>query len=93
MIIGFLSIEAFLPYSRSLKEKRQVLSSFKDRIKKRYNVALAEIDFQDKWQRTKIGMITLNSQKTIVEQILQKILADAEQNLGGEILHSEIHYF
>lgn len=93
MIIGLLSLEIFLPYSHSLKEKRSVLSAFKDRIKKKFNVAVAELDFQDKWQRAKIGIITLNSQKGIVDQVLQRILAEAEQNLDGEICLAEIHYF
>lgn len=93
MVIGLLTLEIFLPYSHSLKEKRKVLNAFKDRFKKRYNVAVAELDFQDKWQRAKLGFITLNSQKGFVDQILHKILAEAEQTLDGEILRSEICYF
>ena len=62
MVIGFLSLEFFFPYSRSLKDKRQIVNSFKEKIKKRYNVAVAELDYQDKWQRTQIGFATLNSQ-------------------------------
>jgi len=93
MVIGLLSIEIFLPYSHSLKEKRKVLNALRDRFKKKYNIAFAELDFQDKWQRSKIGIITLNSQKLFVDQVLQRILAEAEQNLEGEILQSEICYF
>ncbi len=93
MVIGLLSIEIFLPFSHSLKEKRKVLNALKDRVKKKYNCAIAEIDFQDKWQRAKVGIITLNSQKGFVDQVLQKILAEAEQGLEREILRSEIFYF
>lgn len=93
MVIGLLSLELFLPYSHSLKEKRQVLNAFKDRIRKKFNVAYAELDFQDKWQRAKIGIVTVNSQPGFVDQVLQKILAQAELNLEGEILKSEIRYF
>jgi uncharacterized protein YlxP (DUF503 family) len=93
MVIGLLSLEIFLPYSHSLKEKRKVLNAFKDRFKKKYNVAIAELDFQEKWQRAKVGIVTLNSQKGFVDQVLQRILAEAEQGLDGEILRSEISYF
>jgi hypothetical protein len=93
MVIGLLSLEIFLPYAHSLKEKRKSLKSFKDRIKGKYNVALAELDYQDKWQRLKLGIVTLNSQKTFVEQVLHKILQEAEQTIEGEILNYQIQYF
>jgi len=93
MVIGFLSLEIHFPYTHSLKEKRKILNSFKDRIKQKYNVALAELDYQNKWQRTKIGIVTLNSQKGIVEQLLNKIVAEAEEKINGEILNYSIDYF
>lgn len=92
MIIGFLSLEIHFPYTQSLKEKRKILNSFRDRIKQKYNVAFAELDYQNKWQRTKIGVVTLNSQRSIVEQVLNRILADAEENVNGEILNISIDY-
>lgn len=93
MVIGFLSLEIYLPYSHSLKEKRKIIVSLKDRVKKKYNVAFAELDYHDKWQRTKIGIVTLNNHKTMVESIFQKILSDAEENIEGEIIKTDIHYF
>lgn len=93
MIIGFLSLEIYFPYSHSLKEKRGNIKSFKDRIKNRYNVACAELDYQSKWQRTKIGLVTINSQKQMVEKILNKILIEAEETVEGEIINSRIEYY
>ncbi|NOR52544.1 MAG: DUF503 family protein [Candidatus Aminicenantes bacterium] len=93
MIIGFLSLEIYLPYSHSLKDKRKRLLSLKNRLKKKYNVAFAELDFQEKWQRTKIGMVTLNNQKRIMESLFNKILADAEENIDGQIIDHQIEYF
>lgn len=93
MIIGYLSLEIYLPYSHSLKEKRKRLSAIKDRLRKKYNVALAELDYQDKWQRSKLGVVTLNNQKTMVEKLFQRILAEAESLIDGEIIKSEIHFF
>jgi len=93
MVIGFLSLEIYLPYAHSLKEKRKTIVSLKDRVKKKYNVAFAELDYHDKWQRSKIGMVTLNNRKTMIDAIFQKIIADAEENIEGEIIKTEVHYF
>lgn len=93
MIIGFLSLEIYLPYSHSLKEKRKRLNSLKDRLKKKYNVAFAELDYLDKWQRTKIGMVTLNNKQGPIENLFNKIITDAEENIDGQIIDHQIHYF
>ena len=60
---------------------------------KKYNVAFAELDFQKKWQRTKIGMVTLNNQKRVIESLFNKILEDAEKNIDGQIIDHEIDYY
>ncbi len=93
MIIGLLTLEIYLPYSHSLKEKRKTLNKIKDRLKKKFNVALAELDYQNKWQRSKIGLVTLNNQKNMIEKIFQRIMQEIEENIEGEILQSEINYF
>jgi uncharacterized protein YlxP (DUF503 family) len=93
MVIGFLSIEIYLPYSHSLKEKRKRLSGLKSRLIKKYNVAISELEYQNKWQRTKIGMVSLNSQKRPVESLFSKIIEDVEKNVDGQILDYETHYF
>jgi len=93
MIIGFLSLEIYIPYSHSLKEKRKRLSGLKGRLKNRYNVAVAELDYHKKWQRTKIGIVTLNNQQRLIESLFNKIIADAEENIDGHIIEHQIHYF
>lgn len=92
MIIGILTLEIHLPYSQSLKEKRKTLNGFRDRIRNKFNAAIAEIDYQDKWQRAKVGIVTLNSQKKLVDQILSRIIQEAEKGIDGEIIASEIQY-
>ncbi len=93
MIIGLLTLDIHLPYSHSLKEKRKRMLRVKDRLKNKYNVAFAELDFQDKWQRTRIGMVTLNSQKKIIEQMFQKITIEFQELIDGEILSRDIHFY
>ena len=91
MIVGVLTLELFFPYARSLKDKRRILHGFKDRVR-RHNVALAEVDFQDKWQRARVGVVTLNSQQAVVEEVLGRVLADARNLQEGEVVGPEIRY-
>jgi len=92
MVIGVLSLEFFLPACRSLKDKRRIILRFKDRVRGRFNVALAEVDFQDIWQRARIAVVTLNSDRKVVDQILRRIQEEAETGLEGEVVNSEICY-
>jgi hypothetical protein len=91
MVIGVLTLELFFPHARSLKDKRRVLHGFKDRLR-RYNVALAEVDFQDKWQRARLGIVALNSQQAVVEEILGRVIADARNLQEAEVAGQEIRY-
>ena len=91
MIVGVLTLELFFPYARSLKDKRRILHGFKDRVR-RHNVALAEVDFQDLWQRARLGIVTLNSQPSVVEEVLGRVLADARNLEEAEIAGQEIRY-
>ncbi len=93
MIVGLLTLDIHLPYSHSLKEKRKRMLRIKDRLKNKYNVAFAELDFQDKLQRTRIGIVTLNSQKKIIEQMFQKIILEFQELIDGEILSRDIHFY
>tara|TARA_B100000029_G_scaffold516253_1_gene627998 strand:+ start:7226 stop:7507 length:282 start_codon:yes stop_codon:yes gene_type:complete len=75
MIVGVCKIELFLPQSRSLKAKRQVLKSLKDRIRNRFNVSIAEVDHQDLWQRGTLALAIVSGEKKYVNRMMQQILA------------------
>lgn len=92
MIIGILTLELFFPYARSIKDKRRILHGLKDRIREKYNVALAEINFQDKWQRSTLGVVAINSQAHVVEEILHKVINDAMDLPDSEIVGQNIRY-
>lgn len=93
MVIGLLDLEIFLPYSHSLKDKRKRLKSFRDRLQAKHNVAVSELAFQDKWQRTQLGIVTINSKQEVIAKTFQSIIHDAESNIEGEIIRSQIEYF
>jgi len=93
VVIGFLAMEIFLPYSQSLKDKRRVLNTLRDRVRGRFNAAFAELDFQDTWQRTRIGVVALNSRPSVVEDLLGRIRADVLGHVDGILLDSEIKFY
>ena len=69
------------------------MNKIKDRVKNKFNVAFAELDFLNKWQRSKIGFVTINTQKGMVEKIFHKIVLEIEENIEGEIIKKEIYFF
>ena len=93
MVIGLLIVEIHFPQARSLKDKRRELAGLKSRIKGRFNAAVAELDFHEMWQRTAVGIVTLNHERLIVEQILDAVRRDIEGRVQGEILNTETRYF
>jgi uncharacterized protein YlxP (DUF503 family) len=90
MPIGLLTLELHLPDAQSLKDKRQVLRSLKDRLRANYNVAVAELDFQDTWQRSVVGVVTLSNEEHHVQEALQKVLAEADRILGPVLVSHAI---
>ncbi|TFH02497.1 MAG: DUF503 domain-containing protein [Calditrichales bacterium] len=91
MYVGVLIIEMLISSSNSLKEKRMVLKSVKDRLKK-FNVSVAELDYLDKWQRSKIGIATISNQYSHVEKSLQHIFQQLDDNDSFEIISYEFEY-
>lgn len=73
-MIGYAEFEIMIHDTHSLKEKRAVLQRIVTRLRQKYNVAVAEVDFQDLWQRAKLAVVTVSSSRAASEKELQKIL-------------------
>ncbi len=58
MPVGLLTLELHIDDAQSLKDKRQVLRSLKDRLRAKYNVAVAELEYHETWQRSVVGIVT-----------------------------------
>ena len=91
MPIGLLTLELHLPYAQSLKDKRMVLRKLKDRLRARFNVSVAELDHQDVWQRSIIGIVSISSDQQNLELVLQGVERESANILGGELVaaHTE----
>ena len=90
MPIGLLTLEIYIPEAHSLKDKRQVLRSLKDRLRGKYNVAVAELDGQDSWQRSVVGVVSLSNNAGHVEQSLRTVLEESERLLGRDLVGHDV---
>lgn len=93
MPLAVLTLEIRLPYSHSLKEKRAVLQKMRDRLRARFNVAVAELDHQDVWQRATLGIVSISDSQTLLESVFRQVLAEAEKILGQDVASHNLDFF
>jgi len=92
MIIGVLNVDLFVPNSTSLKTKRFVIKSIKDRLRNRFNVSVAEIDHNDKWQRAALGVVIVSNETKYVEGVLGSVLNLIDSEHRVQVVHSTLTY-
>jgi len=90
--VGVLTLELRLENSFSLKDKRQVVRSLKDRLRRKFNVAVAEIDYQDLWQRAALAAVTVSSDHNYAEKLLQSVEQEAASLLGSELAATNVEW-
>jgi len=89
--VGLLSIELHFPDSQSLKDKRGVLRSLKDRLRK-LNVAVAEVDHHDLLQRSRLAIAAVGSEQSLVQQSFESVVAEVERKGTGVVVSSEVEW-
>ena len=90
MRVGVLQVDLHIPGSGSLKEKRMVLKSLKERIRAGFNASVAEIDAHDMWQRATIGIAVISNDKRHIDSVLNKIKNCFEHNRNISIIDYQI---
>jgi uncharacterized protein YlxP (DUF503 family) len=90
--IGVLTLELRLESSHSLKDKRHVVQSLKDRLRHKFNVAVAEIDYQDVWQRSVLAAVTVSSDHVHAEKVLRSVEDEAAAILGAELADTSVDW-
>jgi hypothetical protein len=93
MPVGVLTLEIQIPYSHSLKEKRAVVLKLRDRLRARFNVAVAELDHQDVWQRATLGVVSISNSQPLLESVFRQVLAEAEKTLGEDVADHHLEFF
>ena len=77
MVIGLLTLELHFPGARSLKDKRQALRSLETKVRNRHNVAIAEVEHQDLWQRARLAVVSVNTDHGHLESTLSAVAGEA----------------
>ncbi len=92
MPIAYCTLELFIPYAQSLKEKRMILRKVQDRLRARSNFSIAEVDHQDLWQRAKLAAVTVSGDNAVLERVTQDFVREAEQILQELLVDCQVSY-
>jgi VCBS repeat-containing protein len=90
--VAALTLEIHVTYSQSLKDKRQVVKSLKDRLRQKFNIAVAEIDGLESWQRSVVAAVTVSNDRAHVAQVLQAVESEAAAVLGSMLVSAEVEW-
>ena len=90
MVIGVLNIDLSVPGNNSLKGKRYVLKSLKDKIRGKFNVSVAEVGNKDLWQRANLGIAVVSDDRRQANKILSKVIELIELANDTELLNYEM---
>ncbi len=90
MTVGLLLVDCYVADSQSLKDKRRVMKSLTERLRRGFNIAVCEYDSQDKWQRSRLAIVTVNTRWRMAQSAMTKMLEFLERDRRVTILDSEI---
>ncbi|HEY0161967.1 MAG TPA: DUF503 domain-containing protein [Edaphobacter sp.] len=91
MTVARLILEIEIPHAQSIKERRQVVRSLKDRLRNAFNLAIAELDGGELWNRATLGIAVISGSRSYLSGQLQEIDQAANRiahTLGAEVIDS-----
>jgi uncharacterized protein YlxP (DUF503 family) len=94
-MIAYLTLELRIEAAHSLKDKRQVVRSIKDGLRAHFNVAVAEIEPSDLWQRATLGVVSISPSRSYLEGLMRNVERYAMRvanNSGGEVVDSFLDF-
>jgi uncharacterized protein YlxP (DUF503 family) len=95
-MIAFLTLELRIEEAQSLKDKRQVVRSLKDRLRAHFNVAVAELDSSGLWNRATLGIVSVSGSRDYLDGLMNNVERHATRianNGGAEVADSYLEYF
>jgi len=93
MVVGTLKLELRLHDNRSLKGKRKVVKSMVDKVKSRFNVAIAEVGSNDKWQKIELGISAVGNDRRHVDASLNHVLTFLDSLYLAQIVDAEMEIY
>jgi len=94
-MIAFLTLELSIEAAQSLKDKRQVVRSLKDRLRAQFNVAVAELDSSGLWNRATLGVVSVSDSRDYLDGLMKNVEHRAlriANNAGAEVTDSFVEY-
>lgn len=94
-MIAFLTLELTIEAAQSLKDKRQLVRSLKDRLRSNFNVAVAELDSTGLWNRATVGVVSVSDSRDYLDGLMKNVERQAVRianNCGGEVTDSFMEY-
>jgi len=94
-VIAFLTLELSIEAAHSLKDKRQVVRSLKDRLRAHFNVAVAELDSTGLWNRATLGVVSLSDSRAYLDGLMKNVERQATRianNSGAEVTDSFVEF-
>lgn len=94
-MVALLTLELRIEGAHSLKDKRQVLRSLKDRLRAHFNVAVAELDHTDLWQRATVGVVSISDSRDYLDGLMRNVERQSMRianNAGAEVADSFLEY-
>lgn len=95
MVVGVAIFELHIEGAQSLKEKRMVVKSLRDRLRNHFEVSVSEVAMNDLHQRARIAVALVSTRQTLVEKLIDKIGEYIEDNSDARIIGSTaevVHY-
>ena len=90
MIVGLLTLDLHIPEANSLKSKRMVIKSLIQRIKNKFNVSVSEVDMQNLWQRSVIGIAYVSNETVMINRVFEKIRTQVNNTHSVELINSDM---
>jgi len=94
-MIAFLTLELRIEHAQSLKDKRQVVRSMKDRLRASFNVSTAELDPSNLWNQATIGVVSISHSRDYLDGLMKNVERAAlriANNTGAEITDSFVEF-
>ena len=94
-VIAFLTLELRIEAAQSLKDKRQVTRSLKDRLRSSFNVSVAELEPSPLWNQATIGVVNLSDSHDYLDGLMKTVERTATRianNAGAEVTDSFVEF-
>jgi len=87
--VGLLILDCYISESQSLKDKRRILSSLSERLRRQFNIAIAEVEYQDQWQRAQLAIVLVNTNWRMLQSSMSKLTEYIDRDRRVEITNTE----